>query len=375
MGFGTNEALNAEKEQNTEHFNTQQLEKTYADAVNNVIKLRRDLKGYEETNNQEAIDQTNEQIAELKNIQNTTYNALGYVPQFDDLENEEEAIPDELKVFAQQKDNKSLTAAVVSPANDEPATPAPVHSIAEPTEEELFPVEPKDNGFTDKAPVAAMTVANDDPEPAVKDTTEQDILELEELHNANKGQSFNSKTRFLDDEDYHRLFDNVGRIAKSLDGQKRIVYFKDNTQLLEKTDSIVVMARNQIDSARRLVLVAKEKGWNTVTFQGNSSFLENAYLQAVQNGVGVKPLSEEQRQFYKEVHDRFKLDELNIPFLGKKSLKELEDEKKERELAKVSNAEPEKKPDIKQQQKEPETPKPENKPDEIKKKRSFGRSR
>jgi hypothetical protein len=27
MGFGTNEALNAEKEQNTEHFNTQQLEK------------------------------------------------------------------------------------------------------------------------------------------------------------------------------------------------------------------------------------------------------------------------------------------------------------------------------------------------------------
>lgn len=118
MGFGTNEALNAEKEQNTEHFNTQQLEKTYADAVNNVIKLRRDLKGYEETNNQEAIDQTNEQIAELKSIQNTTYNALGYVPQFDDLENEEEAIPDELKVFAQQKDNKSLTAAVVSPAND-----------------------------------------------------------------------------------------------------------------------------------------------------------------------------------------------------------------------------------------------------------------
>ncbi|ENK3752591.1 hypothetical protein AB1258_004493 [Escherichia coli] len=121
MGFGTNEALNAEKEQNTEHFNTQQLEKTYADAVNNVIKLRRDLKGYEETNNQEAIDKTYEQIAELKSIQNTTYNALGYVPQFDDLENEEEAIPDELKVFAQQKDNKSLTAAVVSPANDEPA--------------------------------------------------------------------------------------------------------------------------------------------------------------------------------------------------------------------------------------------------------------
>ncbi|EDI2311133.1 hypothetical protein B1I53_24165, partial [Salmonella enterica subsp. enterica serovar Senftenberg] len=71
----------AETELNTEHyFNTQQLEKTYADAVNNVIKLRRDLKGYEETNNQEAIDQTNEQIAELKNIQNTTYNALGYVP-------------------------------------------------------------------------------------------------------------------------------------------------------------------------------------------------------------------------------------------------------------------------------------------------------
>lgn len=374
MGFGTNEALNAEKEQNTEHFNTQQLEKTYADAVNNVIKLRRDLKGYEETNNQEAIDKTYEQIAELKSIQNTTYNALGYVPQFDDLENEEEVIPDELKVFAQQKDNKSLTAAVVSPANDEPAKPAPVHSSAEPTEEELFPVEPKDNGFTDKAPVAAMTVANDDPEPAVKDTTEQDILELEELHNANKGQSFNSKTRFLDDEDYHRLFDNVGRIAKSLDGQKRIVYFKDNTQLLEKTDSIVVIARNQIDSARRLVLVAKEKGWNTVTFQGNSSFLENAYLQAVQNGVGVKPLSEEQRQFYREVHNRFKLDELGIDFLGKKSLKQLEDEKKEKELAKVSNAEPEKKPDIKQQ-KEPETPKPENKPDEIKRKRVFGRRR
>lgn len=372
MGFGTNEALNAEKEQNTEHFNTQQLEKTYADAVNNVIKLRRDLKGYEETNNQEAIDQTNEQIAELKNIQNTTYNALGYVPQFDDLENEEEAIPDELKVFAQQKDNKSLTAAVVSPANDEPATPAPVQSSAEPTEEELFPVEPKDNGFTDKAPVAAMTVANDDPEPAVKDTTEQDILELEELHNANKGQSFNSKTRFLDDEDYHRLFDNVGRIGRSLDGQKRIVYFKDNTQLLEKTDSIVVIARNQIDSAKRLVLVAKEKGWNTVTFQGNSSFLENAYLQAVQNGVGVKPLSEEQRQFYKDVHEKFKLDELGINFLGKKSLKDLEEEKKERELAKVSNAEPEKKPDIKQQ-KEPETPKPENKPDENKPRRLFRR--
>lgn len=40
----------AETELNTEHFNTQQLEKTYADAVNNVIKLRRDLKGYEETN-------------------------------------------------------------------------------------------------------------------------------------------------------------------------------------------------------------------------------------------------------------------------------------------------------------------------------------
>ncbi|HGK4731620.1 TPA: LPD7 domain-containing protein [Klebsiella pneumoniae] len=366
----------AETELNTEHFNTQQLEKTYADAVNNVIKLRRDLKGYEETNNQEAIDQTNEQIAELKSIQNTTFNALGYVPQFDDLENEEEAIPDELKVFAQQKDNKSLTAAGDTTANDEPSAPAPAPvqqpTSAEPTEEELFPVEPKDNGFTDKAPVAAMTVANDDPEPAVKDTTEQDILELEELHNANKGQSFNSKTRFLDDEDYHRLFDNIGRIGRSLDGQKRIVYFKDNTQLLERTDSIVVMARNQIDSARRLVLVAKEKGWNTVTFQGNSSFLENAYLQAVQNGVGVKPLSEEQRQFYKEVHDKFKLDELGINFLGKKSLKDLEEEKKERELAKVSNAEPEKKPEIKQQ-KEPEIPKPENKPDENKPRRTFKR--
>ena len=50
----------AETELNTEHyFNTQQLEKTYADAVNNVIKLRRDLKGYEETNNQEAGDASN----------------------------------------------------------------------------------------------------------------------------------------------------------------------------------------------------------------------------------------------------------------------------------------------------------------------------
>ncbi|PYA88476.1 hypothetical protein DMW59_28010 [Serratia marcescens] len=106
MGFGTNEALNAEKEQNTEHFNTQQLEKTYADAVNNVIKLRRDLKGYEETNNQEAIDKTYEQIAELKSIQNTTYNALGYGPQLDALKNEKEVIPAELKVLPQQKDTK-----------------------------------------------------------------------------------------------------------------------------------------------------------------------------------------------------------------------------------------------------------------------------
>ncbi|WP_262033689.1 LPD7 domain-containing protein [Serratia liquefaciens] len=124
---------------------------------------------------------------------------------------------------------------------------------------------------------------------------------------------------FVPEHEIKAMFGNsLSKIVNNTNS--RSIHFVDKSVLKEDAQGLSIATKDRTLAARRLTLMAKAKGWNSISFDGNQLFLEEAYEEATRAGLVVKPSSEEQARFFKEVHEAKKLDSF-MPFGGMKESK------------------------------------------------------
>jgi len=127
---------------------------------------------------------------------------------------------------------------------------------------------------------------------------------------------------FLPSEELRRMFGRSLHEIEELEHSRKL-HFTDNTVLEESAQGLSIVSHDRGLAARRLTMMAKAKGWNSIAFEGNDLFLEQAYEEATKAGLVVKPASEEQERIFREVHQQRKLDSV-MPFGGKREVKDID---------------------------------------------------
>ncbi|HCR1944533.1 TPA: hypothetical protein ONC36_004312 [Enterobacter kobei] len=131
--------------------------------------------------------------------------------------------------------------------------------------------------------------------------------------------SSHAPVNFVPEHEIKTMFGNsLSKIVNN--ANSRSIHFVDKSVLKEDAQGLSIATKDRTLAARRLTLMAKAKGWSSISFDGNQLFLEEAYEEATRAGLVVKPSSEEQARFFKEVHEAKKLDSF-MPFGGMKESK------------------------------------------------------
>ncbi|EPC6732316.1 TPA: LPD7 domain-containing protein [Escherichia coli] len=131
--------------------------------------------------------------------------------------------------------------------------------------------------------------------------------------------SSHAPVNFVPEHEIKAMFGNsLSKIVNNTNS--RSIHFVDKSVLKEDAQGLSIATKDRTLAARRLTLMAKAKGWSSISFDGNQLFLEEAYEEATRAGLVVKPSSEEQARFFKEVHEAKKLDSF-MPFGGMKESK------------------------------------------------------
>ncbi|EJG8550270.1 hypothetical protein NAW97_004475 [Salmonella enterica] len=137
--------------------------------------------------------------------------------------------------------------------------------------------------------------------------------------------SSHAPVNFVPEHEIKAMFGNsLSKIVNNTNS--RSIHFVDKSVLKEDAQGLSIATKDRTLAARRLTLMAKAKGWNSISFDGNQLFLEEAYEEATRAGLVVKPSSEEQARFFKEVHEAKKLDSF-MPFGGIKESKKMDIDK------------------------------------------------
>lgn len=211
-----------------------------------------------------------------------------------------------------------------------PAAPAPVEQ-PEGMDISKFKPEPKplDLSGLDTFTMRKAEEAKQKAKPKV------DTDELDNFSNRYAGNSFIEKVtkklqetfsatshapvNFVPEHEIKAMFGNsLSKIVNNTN--TRSIHFVDKSVLKEDAQGLSIATKDRTLAARRLTLMAKAKGWSSISFDGNQLFLEEAYEEATRAGLVVKPSSEEQARFFKEVHEAKKLDSF-MPFGGMKESK------------------------------------------------------
>ena len=211
-----------------------------------------------------------------------------------------------------------------------PAAPAPVEQ-PEGIDISKFKPEPKplDLSGLDTFTMRKAEEAKQKAKPKV------DTDELDSFSNRYAGNSFiervtkklqetfsassHAPVNFVPEHEIKTMFGNsLSKIVNNTNS--RSIHFVDKSVLKEDAQGLSIATKDRTLAARRLTLMAKAKGWNSISFDGNQLFLEEAYEEATRAGLVVKPSSEEQARFFKEVHEAKKLDSF-MPFGGMKESK------------------------------------------------------
>lgn len=133
--------------------------------------------------------------------------------------------------------------------------------------------------------------------------------------------SSHAPVNFVPEHEIKTMFGNsLSKIVNNTNSRSRSIHFVDKSVLKEDAQGLSIATKDRTLAARRLTLMAKAKGWSSISFDGNQLFLEEAYEEATRAGLVVKPSSEEQARFFKEVHEAKKLDSF-MPFGGMKESK------------------------------------------------------
>ncbi|EGD4912277.1 hypothetical protein IBG10_004677 [Salmonella enterica] len=121
---------------------------------------------------------------------------------------------------------------------------------------------------------------------------------------------------FVPEHEIYRMFGNSIKNIKDKSNSRKIT-FHDTSYMTETAQGLSIVSEDRAAAAQRLTMMAVAKGWNSITFEGNQLFLEQAYEEATKAGLVVKPTSEEQAKIFRETHENRKLDKI-MPFGGLK---------------------------------------------------------
>jgi hypothetical protein len=115
-----------------------------------------------------------------------------------------------------------------------------------------------------------------------------------------------AKRLLLEEEFIERLRqifqeDELAFIRRNRRKARLQIRFKDGSSLYDEGDRLAIKDKNDVRAARRLVALAAEKGWTSVSLSGNSVFVKEAMRLAMQNGMQVIPKNPEQAAMLEEV--------------------------------------------------------------------------
>ncbi|NTZ48509.1 hypothetical protein FCM30_22500 [Lelliottia aquatilis] len=121
---------------------------------------------------------------------------------------------------------------------------------------------------------------------------------------------------FVPEHEIYKIFGNSIKNIKEKTNSRKIT-FHDTSYMTETAQGLSIVSEDRAAAAQRLTMMAVAKGWNSITFEGNQLFLEQAYEEATKAGLVVKPTSEEQAKIFRETHENRKLDRI-MPLGGLK---------------------------------------------------------
>ncbi|HIH9726798.1 TPA: LPD7 domain-containing protein [Klebsiella pneumoniae] len=121
---------------------------------------------------------------------------------------------------------------------------------------------------------------------------------------------------FVPEHEIYKMFGNSIKNIKDKTNSRKIT-FHDTSYMTETAQGLSIVSEDRAAAAQRLTMMAVAKGWNSITFEGNHLFLEQAYEEATKAGLVVKPTSEEQAKIFRETHENRKLDRI-MPYGGLK---------------------------------------------------------
>ena len=104
-----------------------------------------------------------------------------------------------------------------------------------------------------------------------------------------------------------RLRDLFGEELRGVGAWKQggVAYFKDGGEVRDHGDRFAVKNMGERDAARRLVMLALDRGWTSATFTGSDDFLRAAFRAALDKGLDVHPANPHQAQILSEVKASF----------------------------------------------------------------------
>ncbi|HBN0418372.1 TPA: hypothetical protein L1L65_003187 [Escherichia coli] len=121
---------------------------------------------------------------------------------------------------------------------------------------------------------------------------------------------------FVPEHEIYKMFGNSIKNIKDKTNSRKIT-FHDTSYMTETAQGLSIVSEDRAAAVQRLTMMAVAKGWNSITFEGNHLFLEQAYEEATKAGLVVKPTSEEQAKIFRETHENRKLDRI-MPYGGLK---------------------------------------------------------
>ncbi|ECF8482241.1 hypothetical protein C5F95_20900 [Salmonella enterica] len=168
-----------------------------------------------------------------------------------------------------------------------------------------------------------------------------DTDELDNFSNRYAGNSFFERMKKKEKERFsasshasvsfvpeHEIYKMFGKSIKEIKDKNtsRKITFHDTSYMTETAQGLSIVSEDRAAAAQRLTMMAVAKGWNSITFEGNQLFLEQAYEEATKAGLVVKPTSEEQAKIFRETHENRKLDKI-MPFGGLKEERKVDIDK------------------------------------------------
>lgn len=177
-----------------------------------------------------------------------------------------------------------------------------------------------------------MRKAEEAKQEAKPTAVKQDTDELDNFSNRYAGNSFfesmkkkvketfsatsHAPVSFVPEHEIYKMFGNSIKNIKEKTNSRKIT-FHDTSYMTETAQGLSIVSEDRSAAAQRLTMMAVAKGWNSITFEGNQLFLEQAYEEATKAGLVVKPTSEEQAKIFRETHENRKLDRI-MPYGGLK---------------------------------------------------------